>query len=410
MLFLKCAYADDDYIHAQAAIQITSGISDGRYTISDIVDIAKNNGIDVIVITDRTLMKWQYGLWPLRGIVKKTVENNSILKHGAKKYLKEIEDVQRVNPDVVVIAGTKCSPFYYWEGSPLANTLKIFDWHKNLLVVGFDKAADLEKIPIVGNKRASINFDQYKGDRGIMPFQNLIDYGNSHSLMTFWAQPEASYIDKVGVVAIETKEFTEDLLWAHDYTGFTIFYNGYEKVGRPGGIWDRILNEYCEGKRSKPIWAISGLSYDFTGKLADVMNDLRTVLFVHSLSKREVLDAIRAGRMYVANGSNAPKFILNKFVAQEQFGKAEAMMGEELKVNAAPRINISGLFLEGSGQPIKLNLIRNGESLKVFDLTSPFDITCQDDGSPKGCKFYYRVEITAENLRVVSNPIFVRRE
>jgi len=112
-------------IQAPALIHISSTISDGKYSISEIVKIAKQNNIKIVVITDRDLMRWEYGLWPLRNIIKKTVEMNSIFKFGIKRYLKEIESIQKANPDLILIPGTESAPFYYWQGTPFDNSLKL---------------------------------------------------------------------------------------------------------------------------------------------------------------------------------------------------------------------------------------------------------------------------------------------
>ena len=95
----------DDLIQVPAAIQISSTVSDGKYSISEIVKIAKDNGVKVVILTDRDFMRWQYGLWPLRRVAKKTVESNSVFNYGIKRYLKEIEDTQEKNPDMALIGG-----------------------------------------------------------------------------------------------------------------------------------------------------------------------------------------------------------------------------------------------------------------------------------------------------------------
>jgi hypothetical protein len=53
-------------------------------------------------------------------------------------------------------------------------------------------------------------------------------------------------------------------------------------------------------------------------------------------------------------------------------------------------------------------LIRNGEIIKVFEVTSPFEIDYQDDYSRKGKKIYYRLEISFPGAGLVTNPIFVK--
>jgi len=446
------------FIHAPAAIHMSSTVSDGQYTISELVGIAKKNGIKVAIITDRDQMKWEYGLWPLRKIIKKTVEEGSVLRYGAKNYLKEIEAAQKENPDIVLIPGVESAPFYYWEGNPLANNLKIFNWHKHMLIIGMEKESDYRNLPLVSNRKGlvlpfgfkdifylwpviiliagiyclrkrkfnytdaggrslgphslpwqifggiliatslvllfenfpfrSYKFDQYSGDKGVLPYQNLIDYANRRGGLTFWAHPDIANISQRGNVGIETPEHGRDLLSAQDYTGFAIFYEGYKETGRPGGIWDQVLNEFCEGKRKSPVWTIGGMAFDH-GDLNFLMRDVRTVILAPHLDKAEVLNALKQGRMYVLLADMS--LILDKF---------------EVNLVNKPAIEISGHFADGRKDIVQINLIRNGTIVKTFEAAAPFNIKYDDNYFEKGKKTYYRLEIRSPKGQLFSNPIF----
>ena len=86
-------------LQVPVAIQISSKVSDGKYTIPQILSICRDQGFEAVVITDRDLMRWEYGIWPWRNIIKKTVEDNSIIKYGAERYLREFKEFQSKNPD-----------------------------------------------------------------------------------------------------------------------------------------------------------------------------------------------------------------------------------------------------------------------------------------------------------------------
>ena len=135
------------------AIQISSKISDGKYSISEIVHSAKKNAMKAVIITERDLMRWEYGLWPLRNLIKKKVETGSVLRYGVARYLQDIESAQRINPDMLVLGGIESAPFYYWQGSPLDDTFSIHNWHKHMLVFGLKSARDYLYLPVIGNKR-----------------------------------------------------------------------------------------------------------------------------------------------------------------------------------------------------------------------------------------------------------------
>jgi hypothetical protein len=113
----------DEFVQASAAIQISSMVSDGKYTLKEIARLARENNFRVVFLTDRDFMRWEYGLWPLRRIIRKTVQTKSISTYGIGRYLRDIDNLQIANPDLVFIPGTESAPFYYWTGNPFANNL-----------------------------------------------------------------------------------------------------------------------------------------------------------------------------------------------------------------------------------------------------------------------------------------------
>jgi hypothetical protein len=196
-------------------------------------------------------------------------------------------------------------------------------------------------------------------------------------------------------------------LQTHDYTGFAIFYEGYEKVGLPQGLWDKILNQYCQGKRSKPVWAIGTLAFDSGGNLDQELKNLRTVLLVPVLNKEEVYNSLKKGRTYVTMGKDAEQFLLDDFSIKDSDSGQKKIMGEELILHGMPQIRIKGNILRGQGRVFKIQLIKNGTVIKRFDAPAVFDITYQDPESTDSS--YYRVEIESAGLKVITNPIFVKK-
>ena len=452
----------EEYIQAPAAIQISSMISDGKYSIPEIVYIAKENGFKIVAITERELMRWQLGVWPLRNIFKKTIEENSVFKYGIKRYLKDIEDAQNNNPGLVVMAGLESAPFYYWSGNILEGSLKINNWHKHMLVFGLDNAKDIASLPVTGNYKGlalpfkpsdvflwlipilislagayglkktkrlraasalltivgviflcnnypyrSLKFDQYRGDLNIKPYQNFIDYVNQRGGLVFWSHPEAKNIDTFLGVRVETQEHAADILQSQDYAGYAIFYEGYKSIGLPRGLWDEALLQYCNGIRKRPVWAIGSLSFDTSGDLESAIKDLRTILFIRHLDKKSVLEALSRGRMYVSRGSNSSDFVLDNFSILNDSG-AQKIMGEEAQVFGAPLIKISGHFLNGQNQTINIKLIKDGQIIKVFEESCPFEIAYNDNSRGVNAKSYYRIDAEAQGLQLITNPIFVK--
>ena len=327
-------------------------------------------------------------------------------RRGLRLFFR-LRDIYRLWPILIFLVGILClrkRKFRYRDLKghslgPYSRPWQIFGGV--LIVVGF--LFFLNNYPL-----CEFKFNQYQGDLGIMPYQNFIDYVHQRGGVTFWAHPEAEYIQKRGRISIETKEHTGNLLEAAGYTGFAIFYEGYKKVGRPGGIWDDVLLQYCQGKRKSPIWAIAGLSYDQTGELSNRIKALRTVFLVPELNKVAILEALKKGRMYAVRGNKSSQFILDKFIVSDSLSGAYAIMGEEIKLEGKPVIGISGHFLKERAKSVKIKLIRNGEIIKTFEVDSPFELSYQDEFERVGAKHYYRLEIHSAGLLLVTNPIFVK--
>jgi hypothetical protein len=354
-------------------------------------------------------MLWEYGLWPLRNIIKKTEEDRSIFSYGIERYLQDIAVAGKENPEMVIFAGAESAPYYRWRGSLLENSLTLENWHKHLLAIGLEKPDDYRKLPIVGNQRA-VKFDQYGLDKGVLPYQDYIDYVIDCKAMVFWAHPEARNFEKIGRITVETDKYVTDLLQTENYTGFTVFYEGYELVGIPEGIWDEILLQFCSGARKKPVWAIGGMAFDKEGDLNLIAEDLRTVLLLEKFDKSAVKNALLTGSMYVSCGKESSNFILDKFSLGDTRSAEEVSMGKTLDLKGVARLHIQGHFLNGQNSNITIKLIRDGKIIKLFEESAPFDIIYDDTGTYGNSMNYYRLEINSEGLIVISNPVFARVE
>jgi hypothetical protein len=276
-------------------------------------------------------------------------------------------------------------------------------------------------------------YDQYHGDKGTGPYQFLIDYANEKGALTFWAHPEveSSYKEKApfgrGIVKLYTPPYYNDLVETRGYTGFAVFEEGYRLLGRPGGLWDRILKEYCEGKRNSPVWVIGELDY----KEGDWMGMTQTVFFLRSFNEEEVLQALRTGRVYAVRGKDKP--ILEDFSLRSSQGKV--LMGEQLLSKDGVEVSIRLKFPETLKGQVKVFLVRNGEIIETFlakgdslindprlsrqvgtgaGFRDSFLIKYKDDYFKAGERIYYRVMVGGGAIHelplLITNPIFVRFE
>ncbi len=455
-----------------AAIEIASNVSDGEYSLRRIVETARESGFKVVIPADRDFMRWEYGVWPLRNIIKKRVEDPSIWQFGFRAYRQILDEVRRQSPDMLILSGIESAPHYYWRGRPFSDTFTLRNWHKHLLTVGLEKEDDMRGLPVVGNPAmrriirsdalftviiaavflcigiillvrsrhrylgtilrrhiiAGIGcigagalfllnsypfgeplFDQYGFD-GERPYQNYIDYVHAHGGLTFWMHPEVENSEKIGFVTVKTPEYVLSLSRTYDYTGFALFYDGLKQVGVPGGLWDELLGEYCRGARRAPVWAIGGLGFE-KGDLRHALADLRTMLLVERFDEPSVMDALRFGRSYTVRGKRSADFLLDVCAVQDTETSASAGIGQEVLVRGIPRIVLKGHLLDGHAERCTIQLIRNGELAQRFSVDIPFDFTWEDTGAPvaNDTKQYYRIEIIADGLHCIGNPIFVQR-
>ncbi len=130
---------------------VHSDVSTGSDSIESLVVQARSYGIEAIILTDNFLLRYEYGLFPLRGLIRRTVALPSIMSSGAERYFEAIREVNRRHPDVLVIPGVEVVPHYYWTGSLFGKDLTMHDAQKNILVVGLPAETDYDRLPVAGN-------------------------------------------------------------------------------------------------------------------------------------------------------------------------------------------------------------------------------------------------------------------
>lgn len=405
----------EDFLQVPLAIHVSSTVSDGALSASEIAKIAKDSKIKVVIYNEKDLQRWEYGAWPLRNLIKKRIETTSIFTYGIQRYLLQIQQLNAQFPGMVFIPGTESAPFYYWEGSPWRGDLSMHNCHKHILTVGLIHASDYTHLPVIDSpgglysgfqayklwplvllllgwrcmNRGSrpphsksrstawriisvavivigglffvnnwpfyaVTFDQYHGDKGVMPYQNFIDYIRQHGGLTFWAHPEAAQRERLGCVELKTEKYTSDLAQTQNYTGFAIFPEGYKELGFPGGLWDEILNEYCRGVREKPAWAIGELDIGYRRNLGARMKNLRNILLVKAVNYSEIMQALREGRLYISQGKCSSEFVLDTFAARDSVTATEKTMGQELFLTGMPLLRIRGHFLNNQTQNVQI--------------------------------------------------------
>lgn len=452
--------ANSQFKQVPGLIDLRTPFSDGEHDLDFLVNLARKRGFEVLVLNDHERMAMEYGVFPLRNIIKKKVEKPSVNLIGAQKYLDEVARVNSKYPDMLVIPGVETAPFYYWSGNPFTKGLTAHDWEKHILVMGLEKADDIAALPALHNKTASAynsrqislilvflsvailglfivrwknfrfiglilivsggafslnaalfnssQFDQYHGEQGIAPYQRLIDYVNDKGGVTFWNHPETrTGIGKKDIIRVETKPYPEVLNDSKEYTGFATLYGDLITAIEPGNKWDKVLLEYCNGQRTKPVWGISTADYHGEGESGEELGNFATIFLMKQLTSDAVYNALKNGKMYTTQGAYHKRGILSEFSIFDKDRGISAVSGDELPLTQPATIKIKVHAYDGGAYKAKVRLIRDGELAKSYTNTTPFTIEFEDSYFSKGKKSFYRVFISGDMGRIVSNPIFV---
>lgn len=463
--------SQEKYRAFKVAIHLSSTVSGDRYSLEELAKILEENNIDVAVITDHFHVEVEYGLFPLRKIIRKRVSKPSIYQFGIKNYLQKIKAINEKSR-VLLIPGAEVSPFYFWDGHLISKNLVLKNWHRHILVFGLFDEKDYKSLPTVSNnipkyfkitnlgnllyfilfilggvlfkkpayRKIRFNrqtyllknnkykftgiavmlftglflinnfpyftplYDPYHGDAGALPYQRLIDYVNERGGLAFWAHPEVNNVSKVNGVTLQTLSYANLLPQTENYTGFAIFWEGMKKLGRPGGLWDAMLKEYCSGVRQKPVWIIGELDFEDTTNKS-LVREVSTIVFSKSRSVDAILTAMKHGRMYATRNFASDYLTLNEF-SVSRGDELKVYMGQTLNSEIAPDINIS--LTSNKIASYRLLLIRDGKIIKQFKFDKSLEKKYVDKEISKSNRHFYRLLLLENNWPVLAtNPIFV---
>ena len=317
------------FLQLDGVADVKTSFSRGCYTLQEISELARTRGLDVVIFGDQARDALEYGLFPLEKVIKKRYENSSILTVGASAYIAEINDNDKQFEDTILLPGTEVAPFYYWTED---DRLVANDSDKHLFIVGFNDPEFYERLPILdsnlsdryltqyqyffigcvaffllatilsirGFKRKktgffavimfllavnnspfkSSPFNQYSGDQGIQPYQELINYVNESGGLIFWNHMEdTNGIRQEGKVGYHTEPYPEDLILTSSYTGFQSISKLPIIQIEPGNEWDHVLGEYLDGKRDQPAWGYGGSNFLCEDE-GNNLGDIRTIFLV----------------------------------------------------------------------------------------------------------------------------------
>jgi hypothetical protein len=447
-----------------AVIHVHSTFSTGRYTPGELAAKAKALGLDILVLTDHDRVAVEYGLPPFRRLFKLAWEHPSVLRIGPELYLEEIARLNAGPEGLRVIPGVQSSPFYFWSGSPWDGSLTAHNLHKELLLVGMTRPEDYRGLPILHNgfspapvrgriavfaaaagflvaavlffvrargrtRRAaavialvglaavldrhpfaSSRHDPYRGDPGIGPYQEVIDYVGRRGGLVFWAHPESNYPVaglRLGPVTLATGHYAGDLARAHGYTGFAALYGDTDTVAAAGGLWDAVLSAYCRGERAAPVFAVAEADFhaEAPGQALDTyLNILRAA----SRELPAVVEALRRGRFYAVEKGVGWRLVLSRFEVRDTASGRAAAAGDELAAAGPVRVALRIEASDGLPREAAVDLVRDGVRVEAIAGVLPIELETDGAALRPGRGYYRLAARGAAGGRLVSNPVFVR--
>lgn len=388
------AQASDDRQQLLATMHVHSTASTGELTVEALAGRAEQLGLDVLILTDNFSLRYEYGLWPLPGLLKQRVSFPSVLEYGIERYLDEIAAAQSRHSKLIILPGVEVAPYYYWTGSLVGRTLTMHNAQRNLLVLGLTKPEDYRSLPASGNPgsytfdwRGAVNgapmllvvpavwlwrplrrstdrrslrrtiacilivlavalvanawplsqpaFSSYDDRLGYRPYQALIDDVRDKGGLVFWSMTEARDFHEyaagpLGTVTVKTEPHPEALLMTTGYTGFGGLYQDGRTIVKPGELWDRLLQLPPHEQRPTPV-LIGELAFHGLSDAGKDLHRLVTALWVKERTVAGVLEALRAGHAYaVGDGDHHVQLRLDEFQVACGGGTKSASVGDRL--------------------------------------------------------------------------------
>jgi hypothetical protein len=138
-----------------AVLHVHSTWSSGDQDLDALIARAQAVGVEAIFLTENHLQRFEYGLPPLRRLLRYRVEYPSLLSRGPEAFLQAVRVANDRQSAVLLVPGTEVIPYYYWTGSLLRGTLTMHDAQKNILAFGLYRPEDYRDLPAVGNPGAA---------------------------------------------------------------------------------------------------------------------------------------------------------------------------------------------------------------------------------------------------------------
>jgi hypothetical protein len=144
-----------------AVVHAHTDASSGSEAPSRLSAMARETGVDLLVLTENFGYQFRYAPWPLRYLFEARRSTPTLEDQGIDRYLGEIAELQSREPRPAILIGVEVPAYYYWTGSLLAGDLTLHDMQRNVLVIAPPLAATYDigatadffrSLPAVGNR------------------------------------------------------------------------------------------------------------------------------------------------------------------------------------------------------------------------------------------------------------------
>jgi hypothetical protein len=125
--------------------------SSGALSLEDLIAQARGRNVEAVFLAENHLQRFEYGLPPLRTLLRHRVEYPSVLPKDPRAFLAAVHAANEKQRDVLIIPGVETIPHYFWTGNLLGGTLTMHNAQKNVLALGLYRAEDYQALPVVGN-------------------------------------------------------------------------------------------------------------------------------------------------------------------------------------------------------------------------------------------------------------------
>ncbi len=155
-LACPCAGEETRLVRVPGIFRVNTDISAGERSLAEIVEKAKEAKIGFVVVSDQFLVQCEYGLPPLRNLLKLSKERKSVSTFGIDKYLELVKAASEKEKSLVLIPGVDVAPHYYWSRTA-DGALLCRQFSQQLTVFGEIDSGYLRSMPVIHNSRAFLS-------------------------------------------------------------------------------------------------------------------------------------------------------------------------------------------------------------------------------------------------------------